>query len=34
VENNRGSFRKPADALCYYVQYTDAATGNGLAVPA
>jgi hypothetical protein len=34
VENNRGSFRKPADAFGYYVRYTDAATGNRLAVPA
>ena len=34
LEKKRGSFVKPADALCYYLRYTDALTGKRLTVPA
>ena len=34
LEKKRGSFIKPADALCYYLRYTDAATKKRLTVPA
>jgi integrase len=34
LEKKRGSFIKPADALCYYLRYTDATTGKRLTVPA
>src|ERR1700730_9267680 len=34
LEKNRGSFPTPADALCYYLRYTDATTGKRLTVPA
>lgn len=34
LEKKRGSFTKPADALCYYLRYTDAATKKRLTVPA
>ena len=34
LEKKRGSFIKPADALCYYLRYTDATTKKRLTVPA
>jgi hypothetical protein len=34
LEKKRGSFIKPADALCYYLRYTDATTRKRLTVPA
>ena len=34
LEKKRGSFVKPADALCYYLRYTDAVTAKRLTVPA
>jgi integrase len=34
LEKKRGSFIKPADALCYYLRYTDATTSKRLTVPA
>jgi hypothetical protein len=34
LEKKRGSFIKPADALCYYLRYSDATTRKRLTVPA
>jgi hypothetical protein len=34
LEKKRGSFIKAADALCYYLRYTDATTRKRITVPA
>jgi integrase len=34
LEEKRGSFIKPEEALCYYLRYTDAATKKRVTVPA